>query len=142
MILPQRVSPPLAWPAPKSMALRPSASRLSKITAKRYPPHTSSLASSSASLTLLCISARSARSKSAPRVPSMTSGKTLFHASQSSTLPIGYQRSRPPPRPPPKPPPDRPPERGLFSCASLTLMVLPSRLAPSILEIAELASSF
>ena len=58
----------------------------------------------------------------------------------------GYQRSRPPPprpppRPPPKPPPDRPPERGLFSCASFTLMVLPSRLVPSILEIADLASS-
>jgi hypothetical protein len=55
---------------------------------------------------------------------------------------IGYQRSRPPPRPPLKPPPDRPPERGLFSCASFTLMILPSRLAPSILEIADLASSF
>ncbi len=49
---------------------------------------------------------------------------------------------RPPPRPPPpKPPPDRPPPRGLFSWASLTLMVLPSRLVPSILDIAVFASS-
>ena len=82
----KRLRPLEECPAPRSLTFRPSGSFVSAITAKRYPPQTSSLVDSSAAVVLDLISARSLRSKSPPSVPSAISRATRFHASHISTL--------------------------------------------------------